>query len=286
MSSAFAVRQRKSTGQDAILDRILAGAAILVAAVLVLYLLSRFILAPLTAIRHVVVESGLTMSEEQILALAGLQGQESYYSIQTSMIQKRLEADPLVRAARVVKVFPDTLRISLYAREPVALVLARAGGRTLPVLVDKDGIVFKIGISRAEVDLPVLSGLDLGEQGLGSRVPQSYRSVIADLLALKAKSPSLLRVISEVRVAPLGRGGTVARPRDATPPPTAAAEPYELLLYFTTSPVRVRALGPVDDVLVKYSLMVIDLLSNRGILSDIEELDFRSGDVVYGKKGG
>ena len=33
--------------------------------------------------------------------------------------------------------------------------------------------------------------------------------------------------------------------------------------------------------LVKYALMTTDLLSRQGVLKDIQELDFRGGDVVY-----
>jgi hypothetical protein len=42
----------------------------------------------------------------------------------------------------------------------------------------------------------------------------------------------------------------------------------------------------VDENLLKYSLMVMDLLSNQGILRDIVELDFRGADVVYRTKEG
>jgi len=35
-----------------------------------------------------------------------------------------------------------------------------------------------------------------------------------------------------------------------------------------------------------YTLMVLDLLSKQGILHDIQELDFRGGQVVYRMKEG
>ena len=65
-------------------------------------------------------------------------------------------------------------------------------------------------------------------------------------------------------------------------------------MYLTTSPVPIRAQGSIDQGLVKYALMAVDLLSRQGVLKDIQELDFRGGDVVYklarrnasGAKGG
>jgi hypothetical protein len=56
---------------------------------------------------------------------------------------------------------------------------------------------------------------------------------------------------------------------------------FELLLYLTNSAVPVRVSAGIDESLLKYTLMVLDLLSKQGVLKDIQELDFRSGDVVY-----
>jgi cell division protein FtsQ len=48
----------------------------------------------------------------------------------------------------------------------------------------------------------------------------------------------------------------------------------------------VRARGSLDERLLQYSLMAQELLSNQGILDDIQELDFRGGEVVYRMKEG
>ena len=68
--------------------------------------------------------------------------------------------------------------------------------------------------------------------------------------------------------------------------PQAPAGSYDLLIYLTTSPVPVLASGTIDESLLRYSLMVLDLLSNQGVLKNIQELDFRGGDVVYRMKEG
>ena len=104
---------------------------------------------------------------------------------------------------------------------------------------------------------------------LGAQLPRSCRALFADLRALKDKAPSLYAAVSEVRIlAPDASAGL--SPQD-----------LDLLLYLTSSPVPVRARGSVDESLVKYALMILDLLSRQGVLKDIQELDFRSGDVVY-----
>jgi hypothetical protein len=86
----------------------------------------------------------------------------------------------------------------------------------------------------------------------------------------------LYALVSEVRIV------TAADAGDSSP------QDFDLLLYLTSSPVPIRSAGSVDESLLKNALMVVDLLSRQGVLKDIQELDFRSGDVVYkrGAKGG
>jgi cell division protein FtsQ len=235
----------------------------------------RFLAMPLMTIRHVIVNSDVRLSEDQVLALSGIQGGEHWYSVNVTAIRGRLEAAPMVRTATVERIFPDTLRLTLWGRQPAALVLAEANGRSLPVLVDGEGVIFRLGASSAEMDLPVISGLTVGQTSLGEQLPRAYVSLFADLRALREKSPSLFGLLSEVRIVPRGGGDD-----------GESAGDFDLLLYLTSSPVPVRARGAIDESLLKYTLMVVDLLSKQGVIKDIQELDFRSGDVVYRKRGG
>lgn len=234
-----------------------------------LILLGRFVGEPLMTIRHVTVHSDVPLADDQVLVLSGIQGGEHWYSVSDAEIEKRLAASPLVRRAQADKVFPDTIRITLWGRQPAALVLASADGRSLPVLVDEDGVVFKVGSSSADLDLPVVSGLIAGDIPLGAQLPRSCRALFADLHMLREKAPALYAAVSEVRV--------------VTPDASSGLSPQdlELLLYLTSSPVPIRARGAVDEGLVKFALMALDLLSRQGVVKDIQELDFRGGDIVY-----
>jgi cell division septal protein FtsQ len=242
---------------------------IALSAVCGLILLGRFVGEPLMTIRHVTVHSDVPLADDQVLVLSGIQGGEHWYTVSATAIEKRLEASPLVRHAKAENVFPDTIRLTLWGRQPAALVLAVANGRSFPVLVDEDGVVFKVGTTGADLDLPVVSGLTGGDMALGAQLPRSCRALFADLRALKEKAPALYAAVSEVRI--------------LTPEAASGLSPQdlELLVYLTSSPVPIRARGSVDEGLVKYALMAQDLLSRQGVLKDIQELDFRSGDVVY-----
>jgi len=269
MSNAYAIHGGAGKPEARSLGRWTRPALIALAVACALVLAARFGAVPLMAIRHVVVRSDVPLTDEQVLAISGIEGSEHWYSLSASLIQKRLEANPLIRHALVQKVFPDTVRMTVWGRQPVALVLAESNGRSLPVLVDGEGIVFKVGTSSAEVDLPVVSGLALGETNLGAELPRAYGALFADLKTLRDRSPALFGLVSEIRIVPLADNGD------------GAAADFDLLLYLTSSPVPVRVSGAIDESLLKYTLVVLDLLSKQGVLKDIQELDFRSGDVVY-----
>ena len=192
-------------------------AAILVVAASGLFLAGRFLAMPLMTIRHVIVHSDVRLSEEQVLALSGITGSERWYSVDVATIQRRLEAAPAIRAASVQRIFPDVIQLSVWGRQPAALVLAEAGGRSLPVLVDGDGVIFKVGMSSAEMDLPVISGLTVGQSSLGAQLPRAYASLFSDLRTLREKSPSLFGQISEVRIVARTEGAVPARTEGAVP---------------------------------------------------------------------
>jgi cell division protein FtsQ len=219
-------------------------------------------------VKRVVLESDLPLGQQEILSAAGLSGGVSWWALDCAAVRTRLEENPLVLSARVHKVFPDTVKLSVFRREPVVLMLASSGGRNLPVLVDSEGVIVKACASSSEADLPVLSGISMADARPGARLPRSYRSLLADLKNLKQRSPALFRLISEISVVPVG---------DID---------YELVFYPLSSPVRVRVHRTIDEALLKYSMMVLDLLDDRGILHEIEEIDFRGEEAVYTMKEG
>jgi cell division protein FtsQ len=248
-----------------------------------LVLLGRFVGEPLTAIHHVTVHSDVPLSDEQILLLSGIPAGAHWYSVSAEEIERRLEANPLVHRARVERVFPDTIRMTVWGRQPAALVLAAGDGRSIPVLVDGEGVVYKVGSSGPDLDLPVVSGLTAGDVSLGAPLPRAYGALFADLRALRETAPALYGALSEVRIAPVAADGSAAPGPAGSDPAARAASPQELelLVYLTSARVPIRTRGSLDQGFVKYALMVVDLLSRQGVLKDIQELDFRSGDVVY-----
>ena len=139
MSNAYALRDGAAAGRPSDSRHVPSAAARLarpillcVTAACALFLLARYAVLPLLTVRHVVLQSDVSLSEDELLSISGLQGTAYWHSLDTDTIRRRLEAYPLIRRAVVEKVFPDTVRMTVWGRQAVALVLADVDGRSLP----------------------------------------------------------------------------------------------------------------------------------------------------------
>ncbi len=265
MSDAFffdAARRRRPERSLAsrLLSWLVAALALLAAGLLVFHLW----IAPRLLVRNVELTSDLGLKQDQLLRAAGLEGAVEYFRVDPRQVEARLEALPPVAQATVTKSFPDTLRIRLLGRRPLAALLASDGeGRTLPLAIDREGVVFQVGPELTVWDLPLLSGVEFAEVHAGLRLPPALKPLLEDLARLAGEEPALCRLVSEIRLVPL-RG-----------------DRYELELYTVSFPVRLRLgerLKPED---LRSALVVLDLLNGQGLLARVRELDLRTGEVVY-----
>jgi cell division protein FtsQ len=243
-----------------LLGWLVAALAVLAAGLLAFHLW----LTPRLLLRNVVLSSDIDLSQAQVLRAAGLEGVVEFFRLDPRLVETRLQAFPPVARASVSKAFPDTLRIRLVGRRPLAALLARQGeGPTLPLAVDREGVVFQVGRELTVWDLPLLSGVEFAEVRTGLRLPASLRPFLVDLERLAEEEPALSRLVSEIRLVP--RRG----------------DRYELELYTVSYPVRLRLGERLSPEALRSALVVLDLLKAQGLLERVRELDLRTGEVVY-----
>ena len=235
---------------------------------LVLFLIGElvfhFIVAPRLTVRNFVVRSDLPLSSEEILSIAGADKDLFYYSLDTGLIKEALERVPMVREAVVEKAFPDSLQITLYGRLPLSvLFFTTPEGSSIPMVVDNQGVVFEIGRSLSEWDLPVITGLEFKKLEVGTKLPGKVQPILKDLDRLRKEDPGMFRLISELRLVPKASGN------------------LEILLYPIQFPVRLRLAGSLDPAVLRNAVVILDLLAGEDLLRRVSELDMRTGEVVY-----
>jgi cell division protein FtsQ len=140
--------------------------------------------------RHVVVEGADHTPVAAVLSASGLEKAPPLVDLSASGIKSRLEALPWVKSATVVISFPQSVRIELKERVPVAVSHAASGGW---VLVDRTGRVLA-HLSRRPGGYPYVAdpaGAPLPGKWLGGREDS--------LSAMAAVMPeSMVRQVSEL----------------------------------------------------------------------------------------
>jgi len=255
---------RAESGEGGLGRRILVPLVLVLAALALVELVVQLVLMPRMVVRSILISSDLKISEQELLEIAGVGGGERYLSVDAAEIERRLEACPLIREAVVQKIFPDTLRLVVTGRKPLALALGRAGDRTLPAVFDDDGVVFQIGgsVPQGIPDLPVISGLSFSP-ALGIAMPAMLRPLLQDLAELRQRSPELYGLISEIRVSAVN------------------GVDYELDIYPLGHRIKVRLANRIDETVLRYAFLVIDVLVRTRSVAEVAEIDLRNGEVVY-----
>jgi cell division protein FtsQ len=227
-------------------------------------LVFHFVIAPRLTVRDIVIRSDLPLSKEEILSIIGTGDNPFYYSIDPARIRDTLEQLPMVRRATVEKRFPDGLDIALYGRIPLSILFfTTPQGNSIPMVIDDQGVVFEIGSSLSEWDLPVITGLEFKRLEVGTRLPERVQPVLQDLHRLRREDPGIFRLISELRLIP------------------KAAGKLEILVYPIQFPVRLRLAGELDPAVLRNAVVVLDLLGEQDLLMRVSELDMRTGEIVY-----
>lgn len=266
--TSYAATVAEPEGRKIEIGRILVVLNVLLALIIAGELVFHFLISPNLVIRRIMVESEVTFSNEEILRIAGITGKEYYFSLDTELVRRNLEASPLVRKAHIEKIFPDSLRVVVYGRKPAVLCLASAGDRTVPVALDEEGVVFLTGDAAAGLDLPVLSGIVFQEIEAGMRLPSVYVPFLKELDGLVKRAPELVRLISELRI---------VRKTDRE---------FEVLVYPANHRVPVRIGPEINEKLCTYIMMVLDVMERENLLGSMDEIDFRTGEVVYSTREG
>jgi cell division protein FtsQ len=219
-----------------------------------------FAISPIIPFSTIEVHGFYGFEPAEILAVAGINENSSYFSTNVEEVREKLQSYILVESAMVIKRFPDKLSIFLSPREAAAVALANNGSRQLPLFIDRNGVFYKIGnTSSLDTNLPVLSGME--NPRLNMRLPTALVPLVENLSEIAVSSPELLAAISEIRIEQKAWDG------------------FDLVLYPVHSPIKVRIENNLTEDKLRYMLLMLNVFESSS--AKPEEIDFRSGMGSY-----
>ena len=125
-------------------------------------------------ITSVAISGRKQLTQDEILAIGGVNGRSSLLFLDAASVREKLKADPWISEATVLKLYPGQLRIDIVERAPFAL-WQRNGQMSV---ISEDGAVLERFVSPPFLKLPLVVG-----KGAETRA--------RDFLALLARYPQI-----------------------------------------------------------------------------------------------
>ena len=202
-------------------------------------------------------------SAEEIARMLLPMNSTSWFDFDVNQAVAILSSEAGIDHVSVEKRFPDKIYVNVAEREPVAVTFVMENGRTSPVQIDRNGVLFPpVHFESSEKEpLPIVSGLPVEYMAKGMRIPVKYRPLIDEIARLSSLPQRYFASVSEICVLPKDSGN------------------YELALIPSQSKVKVLTDRALNEDALKYMLVVLDVVNQIG--ADVCEVDLRYGSVSY-----
>ena len=211
--------------------------------------------------------SGLSSyTKESLAGVISPCSSKKFMNFSASEAKSLLMSVPGVESVQVAKRFPNKVYIHVSERKPVAMTFVSNNGRTMPVEIDKNGVLFSGTANSANYDssLPLISGIPVENIPEGMRIPQKYRALMEQIDSIRSLSQNYFAAVSEIHVIPKEYGN------------------YELVLYPIHSRTRILTGRQLNEESLQYMMVALDVVN--ALEPDVEEIDLRYGSVTYRTK--
>lgn len=221
------------------------------------------IVVPLTRYPKIVVTGNVNYSQQEIAQTLYSNQTVSWFKFNTSFAASLLSGMPGIESVCVEKHFPDSIFVSVVEREAVAVTFVNRGQNSVPVQIDKNGVLFNANAGNPVSDrtIPIVSGLPVEHLTNGMRIPKKYRGLIEQIAIIRKLPQKYFAAISEICVVPKEYGN------------------YELVLYPVGSHTKVLIDRSLTEEALQYMMVVLDIV--KSLDSSVSEIDLRYGSVSY-----
>jgi Cell division septal protein len=202
------------------------------------------------------------VSVEEMSALLAPMKNLNWFAYSPEEAVSILSSVPAVDSVTVSKHFPDRISIAVTERQPVAMTFISDNGRSVPVQIDRNGVLFDGSASEQQDNsIPIISGLPVEHLSEGMRIPAKYLVLIDQISHIQSLPQKYFAAISEICVMPKEYGN------------------YELMLIPAKSRTRVLTDRALNEDALQYMMVVLDVVNS--IEPNVSEIDLRYGSVSY-----
>lgn len=209
-------------------------------------------------VTRVTLQGNRIVEANELFQLAQVKRGSLIYDIDLKAIQRNLASQCYIKEATVERNLPSTIQLTVVERTPIALV-----NRADIVYLDEDGVILPHSISKELFDLPVLSGVKLGQTiSYGGMVHDSHVFEALQILkGAKLVNTELYHLISEIQI------------RDDS----------DMVFYTAEGGVPVIfGNGDIADKLVRLDAFWTQVIEERG-LQNLQYVDLRYDDQVIAR---
>ncbi|MBF6340267.1 FtsQ-type POTRA domain-containing protein [Nocardia abscessus] len=134
---------------------------------------------PVLSVRTVRIEGAVAVSEQQVRDVLEIPSGRSMLRIDTTAVARRVASIPKVRTARVQRVFPSTVRVTVVERTAVLFYDSPQGAH----LLDADGVEF--AVEPTPIGVPKLITEHPGDADPVTRAAVSILAIVPPALAVQ-----------------------------------------------------------------------------------------------------
>lgn len=200
---------------------------------------------------------------QDVVDACGERLDKNYLKFNRTEVQSVVASIPEIESVKVTKRFPDRVYITVKEREPVAITFINNDERTIPIQIDKNGILFHTRSAEIPSDgsLPIVSGIPVDNIPEGMRLPSKYHLLIDQIARIRSVNRKYFAAVSEIHVVPREYGN------------------FELVLIPVKAHLRVLSDRVLNEETLQKMMVTLDVI--KGLNKDVDVIDLRYGSVSY-----
>jgi cell division protein FtsQ len=206
--------------------------------------------------------SGLeTFSAQQISNYLEITPKLTWIQFDSAKAATKLAGNAVIENVVIEKRFPDQVFVNIVERKAAAVSLVNINGKTVPIQIDKNGVIFAVDRGMPNASVPLITGFSFESISEGMRLNGKLRPLMEQIAEIQSTNPEYFSVLSEIRVVPKDYGS------------------YELELYPVHSRIKVITDRTLNLETLQYMMVVLDVFNS--MQTNVTELYLRYGSIYY-----